>query len=196
MNKDEKPAVQAAVAAKCAAQVYAGTGDMEGYLAGVETVHNDLIERSVPRGDQTGVTTDQVMAAFTAPSGAAPAVVQAPPVQAPAAATGMAAVNDGIHIPGPPKVIGAKSSMVDKLEDALYHNVDNWKRWTDSDKSTANGGSSPDVSHEHIDTPSGHKVAIFLVDTKFGKHAPEWAFRKLGLGDQYANLVSSGTITP
>lgn len=126
-----------------------------------------------------------VQQAFTTPAGVAPVAV------APVAPT----VSDALHQPGPAKQIHPGSTLIDKLEDALYHNPGSWKSWIDSDKSTVNGGRAPDLTHETLES-GGYKVGIFLVDRKFGKNAPEWAFQKLGKGDVYANLVAAGTITP
>ncbi|MCS5686630.1 MAG: hypothetical protein NZ654_15425 [Acidimicrobiales bacterium] len=128
-----------------------------------------------------------VQASFTAPSGAVPTPV--PPV--------VPAAGDGVHQPGLPKPIHAKSTMIEKLEDALYHNPSDWKVW-ETDKCTARGGTAPDITHETISSADGKfKVGIFLVDGRnASKCAPEWAFTKLGLQDQYAALVAAGTIVP
>ena len=126
-----------------------------------------------------------VQAACTAPSGAAPTPV--PPV--------VPATGDNLHQPGLPKPVHDKSTMIEKLEDALYHNPGDWKVW-ETDKCTARGGNAPDITHEHIKS-GNYKVGIFLVDSRSpGKCAPEWAFAKLGLQAEYAALVAAGTIVP
>ena len=131
------------------------------------------------------MTTAAVQAAFTAPSGAAPTPV--PPV--------VPATGDNLHQPGLPKPVHDKSTMIEKLEDALYHNPGDWKVW-ETDKCTARGGNAPDITHEHIKS-GNYKVGIFLVDSRSpGKCAPEWAFAKLGLQAEYAALVAAGTIVP
>jgi len=126
-----------------------------------------------------------VQQAFTTPAGVAPVAV------APVVPT----VSDALHQPGPAKQIHPGSTLIEKLEDALYHNPGNWKAWTDSDKSTVNGGRAPDLTHETLES-NGYKVGVFLVDRKYGKSAPEWAFQKLGKGAEYAAFVAAGTITP
>jgi|1_EtaG_2_1085319.scaffolds.fasta_scaffold01043_12 hypothetical protein len=124
-------------------------------------------------------------AAFTAPTGAAPVAV--PPV--------IPAAGDAVHQPGLPKPIHDKSTMVEKLEDALYHNPGDWKVW-DTDKCTVKGGNAPDITHEHI-MAGQYKVGIFLIDQRdASKCAPGWAFTKLGLQNEYAALVAAGTIVP
>jgi hypothetical protein len=143
-----------------------------------------------PSAAQAVATVDAtalVNAAFTAPSGVPPTPV--PPV--------VPVAGDAVHQPGLPKPIHDKSTMVEKVEDALDHNPGDWKVW-DSDKCTHNGGNAPDISHEHIKSADGkYKVGIFLVDSRnASKCAPGWAFEKLGLQAQYASLVASGTIVP
>lgn len=138
-----------------------------------------------PAAIATVDATALVNAAFTAPSGVLPTPV--PPV--------VPAAGDAVHQPGLPKPIHDKSTMVEKLEDALYHNPGDWKVW-DTDKCTAKGGNAPDITHEHIKS-GNYKVGIFLVDSRnASKCAPGWAFTKLGMQDQYAALVAAGTIVP
>ena len=97
--------------------------------------------------------------------------------------------------PGPPTEIHEKSSMIEMLEDALFHNPHNWKVW-DSEKSSMNGGNSPDISHENlVKSGTNYKVGIYMVSKFAGQSAPEWAWAKLGKQAQYAALLASGKIT-
>ncbi len=97
--------------------------------------------------------------------------------------------------PGPPVQITENSSIIEMLEDALFHNPDNWKVW-DSPKSSMNGGTSPDITHETLKQGGGkYKVGLFMVSKFAGQSAPEWAWAKLGKQPQYAAMLAEGKIT-
>ena len=97
--------------------------------------------------------------------------------------------------PSPPTQIHSKSSMIEMLEDALFHNPDNWKVW-DTEKASMNGGNSPDITHETLKQDgNNYKVGIFMVSRYAGQSAPEWAWTKLGKQSQYASLLAAGKIT-
>ncbi len=99
------------------------------------------------------------------------------------------------HQPGPATQIHDKSSIIEMLEDALFHNPNNWKVW-DTEKASMNGGNSPDITHETLKQSGGtYKVGIFMVSKFAGQSAPEWAWSKLGKQSQYAAMLASGKIT-
>ena len=136
----------------------------------------------------------------------APVVQLAPEAQAQDAAVqnvlnqfdGAFVTNDETSVdyqPSPPTQIHPKSSMIEMLEDALFHNPDNWKVW-DTEKASMNGGSSPDITHETLKQEgNNYKVGIFMVSRYAGQSAPEWAWSKLGKQSQYAALLAAGKIT-
>ena len=198
MNKDIS--IIAQVAGKIAGNICHGKGyaGLAEYAATCEFVFNDLLDKSgFVAGAEIAVAptpVDQVVAAFTTPAGVAPTVVPAAPAVAPAVATIPVQGGSG-HTPGPAKTITTKSSMIDMLEDAIFHNPANWKRW-DSEKSSLQGGRSADITHEQLKNDRGYSLGIWLVDSKFGKNAPEWAFLELGHAAKYAGLVASGVIQP
>jgi len=99
------------------------------------------------------------------------------------------------HHPGPPTNIHENSTMIEMLEDALYHNPGNWKVW-DTPKATMNGGGSPDISHETLKNAKNFAVGVFMVSKFGGASAPEWAWTKLGKQAEYAGLIAQGKITP
>ena len=212
MNKDI--AIIAQTSAKVAGHLCRGMGldaiTSGAYEACVETVFNDIMARWSPvhgmaqpvEGEATSApgqdaVEDQLVAAFTAPGGQAPVRVDqadipiAPPTPAPIPVQGASG-----HTPGPATVIGPNSSMIDMLEDALFHNPTNWKVW-DSEKSSVQGGTSADITHEELKNSKGYPLGIWMVDNKFNKRsAPEWAFIEMGKAPQFAALVAAGTITP
>ncbi len=201
MLSDKDRAIIAQTSGKIAGQLLQGAGlaaIVDGsYYSVVEAVYCDIVDRATDA--------EQAISAARHPSSATAIVTDAfttataAPVPVPGPAPALAAVTpiaQGAHTPGPVTVIHANSNNVEKLEDALYHNPANWKSWIDSDKSTVNGGPAPDLTHEHIAGKNPNfKVGIFLVDTKHGKAAPEWAFKLLGKEAAYAELIASGKVT-
>jgi len=95
--------------------------------------------------------------------------------------------------PGPVTNIHEKSSTIEMLEDALFHNPTNWKVW-DTPKATMNGGTSPDITHETIKkSGTDFKIGVFML-SKFGS-APEWAWTRLGKQAEYAGFLATGKLT-
>ena len=202
MNKDI--AIIAQSTAKAAGQVCSGMG-MDAVTTGAfsacfETIFNEVMSRVEPEitfAPGQDAVEDQLVAAFTAPGGQAPVRVDqadipiAPPPAAPIPVQGGSG-----HTPGPATAIGPNSSMIEMLEDALFHNPGNWKVW-DSEKSSISGGNSADITHEELKNAKGYSLGIWMVDNKFQKRsAPEWAFIEMGKAAQFAALVAAGTITP
>jgi len=174
--------IVAQVASKNAATLYQGTKDLDGYMAAVETIHNDLIDRlSHGLGQPSPVIVEQPAAAPVSEQEASNIVEGNFP----------GATN--VYQPGPPTAISANSSITELLEDAIFHNPSNWRHW-DSEKSTARGGNSPDVTHNSLENAKGFKLGVFLLDSKFGKSAPQWAWDQLGVGDLYKEALASGKI--
>ena len=217
MNDAQKQiAIIAQSTAKAAAELCHGQG-LDAITSGAfgacfETIFNEVMSRWSPvhgmsqpleEGAEIAVAPgqdaveDQLVAAFTAPVGQAPVRVDqddipiAPPTPAPIPVQGASG-----HTPGPVTGIGPNSSMIEMLEDALFHNPTNWKVW-DSEKSSVQGGTSADITHEELKNAKGYSLGIWMVDNKFNKRsAPEWAFIEMGKGPQFAALVAAGTITP
>ena len=187
------------VAAKAAAEMCQGKG-MDAvtggdYIAASELIFADILDHAGlmvnPSKDPAQAAEDIVAAAFTAPGGEAPTRVNQDdiPIGSPIPTQGASG-----HVPSGPKEITEKSSMIEMLEDAIFHNPDDWKFW-DSEKSTVNGGTSPDLTHESLKNSKGYKLGVFMVDNKYGKNtAPEWAFIEKGWQKQYAALVASGKV--
>ena len=214
MNKDI--AIIAQSTAKAAGTVCSGMG-IEAVTSGAfsacfETIFNEVMSRcssvhgmSMPLEEGAEATfapgqdavEDQLVAAFTAPGGQAPVRVDQAdiPIGSPPAAPIPVQGGSG-HTPGPATTIGPNSSMIEMLEDALFHNPGNWKVW-DSEKSSISGGNSADITHEELKNAKGYSLGIWMVDNKFQKRsAPEWAFIEMGKAPQFAALVAAGTITP
>jgi len=180
MDKREASIV-AQVASKNAAALYQGTKDLDGYMAAVESIHNDLLDRlSHGSGQPSPVMVEEA---------AAPVSEQ----EASNIVEGNFPGATNVYQPGPPKAISSSSTMLDLLEDAIFHNPTNWKFW-DSEKSTARGGNSPDLTHNELQNDKGYKLGVFLLDTKFGKSAPQWAWDQLGVGNLYKEALASGKI--
>ena len=187
------------VAAKAAAEICQGKG-MDAvtggdYIAASELIFADILDHAGlmvnPSKDPAQAAEDIVAAAFTAPGGEAPTRVNQDdiPIGSPIPTQGASG-----HVPSAPKEITEKSSMIEMLEDAIFHNPDDWKFW-DSEKSTVNGGTSPDLTHESLKNSKGYKLGVFMVDNKYGKNtAPEWAFIEKGWQKQYAAQVASGKV--
>ena len=214
MNKDI--AIIAQSTAKAAGQICSGMGidavTSGAFSAVFETIFNEVMSRcspvhgmSMPLVEGAEATfapgqdavEDQLVAAFTAPGGQAPVRVDQkdvpipPPAPAPIAVQGASGPT-----PGHPSVITLNSSMIECLDDALFHNPSNWKVW-DTEKSSLNGGKSADITHEELKNAKGFSHGVWLVDRQYNKRsAPEWAFVEMGKGPQFAALVASGVITP
>lgn len=186
--ESREASIVAQVAAKAAAALCSGTGDTNAYLAAVETIHNDLVDR-IGAGAPVA----------SAPVAAAPALVAVAPIsiaQEQVAANVVAGAFPGSeaqYVPGPPMVITADSKGATLWEDAVYHNPSNWKVWR-SDKSSASGGRAPDVSHESVER-GGNKLAFWLVDGKFpDKSAPKWVWDGLGLQAEWQANLAQGKV--
>ena len=187
------------VAAKAAAEICQGKG-MDAvtggdYIAASELIFADILDHAGlmvnPSKDPAQAAEDIVAAAFTAPGGETPARVDQDdiPIGSPIPTQGASG-----HVPSAPKTITEKSSKIDMLEDAIFHNPNDWKFW-DTEKSTVNGGKSPDFTHESLKNSKGYALGVFMVDTQYGKNtAPEWAFIEKGCQKQYAALLASGKV--
>lgn len=179
-----------------------------GYIS-AEVIKSDSAIAAVRDGvfaEMTETVLSSLLDAMNVSTTSAPVVQLAPETQAHDAAVAnvldqfdgavvtsdVAAVD---HQPGAPTQIHEKSSMIEMLEDALFHNPQNWKVW-DSEKSSMNGGNSPDITHETLkQAGNNYKVGLFMVSKFAGQSAPEWAWTKLGKQSQYAAMLASGKIT-
>jgi len=192
MSKDNL--IVAQTASKVAGELFQGKGasvlNSGDFATAVELIYSTILDVA---GDETPPqlsqqqAEDKVIEAFTPPSGEAPVRVDQDDIPVP--------VNTGSgHTPGTPKPLHGKSTMVQKCEDAFFHNPDDWTVFT-SGEGSVHGGTKPDLSHKTLEV-NGYKLAVWLFDSKFGKHAPEWAFKEAGFADEYASLVADGKIQP
>ena len=161
--------ILAQVAAKAAATVHAGTGDMTTYPQTVETIHADLLARA-----SRGVTTLQAETMETAVANVAavfapPDPVLPPPAQFPA--------------PAPAPVAPAQSTGNDK-EDAMWADLvahpDNWWNNIQEGGTSYTGGAKPDFRHKTAVDSKGNKVALWLVSRRYGRVAPDYVFSAFG----------------
>ncbi len=174
--------IVAQVAAKVAGDICSGSADPTLYLTTVETVHNDLIDRIASSASTPSAPVPPV-AAPTAPTPGAPIAVapEAQAVQVVQAA-----------FPGATAAIHADSPMDELLADAAAH-PENWNFYPDSPKSSCNGGTSPDMRHKTI-KKGNYGLGVWLVDKKFGKHAPHNMWQSLGFTAQLQARIADGTL--
>lgn len=182
---DQKTAsIVAQVAAKAAAELHAGTGNEDGYLSSVETIHNDLLSRLdngaavIPTQPQVASATEQIAA----------------PVVDAIASIKQAFPNAQDVSPKPPVPIGPNSKFEDMWHDAIYHNPADYKVWN-TPKSSMNGGTSQDVQHETVVNGKGYKHGFWLVSGKDPKlSAPSWVWEGLGLQAEYQANLAAGKV--
>jgi hypothetical protein len=180
---DQKTAsIVAQVAAKAAAELYAGTGNEDGYMIAVEVIHNDLLSRL-----DNGVVTP-------APQIQAVPTEQVAPVVATVANIKQAFPDAQDVSPKPPVPIGPNSKAEDMWHDAIYHNQADYKVWN-TPKSSMNGGTSQDVQHETVVNAKGYKHGFWLVSGKDPKlSAPKWVWEGLGLQAEYQSNLAAGKV--
>ena len=166
-SPQEKAEIVAQVAAKVAGNICCGNPDPNVYLATVETVHNDLVERIA---SATGAAAEVIVTQVF--PGATPAPAPAPaPSPGPAYAPQVQA--------GP---ITAAATEEAKWADALVNNPDNWHNNIGDKKSAA----GPDFRHKTIQGPPDNhgktwNIGLWIKSDKFSTRAPDWVFAHLGL---------------
>jgi hypothetical protein len=171
-SPQEKAEIVAQVAAKVAGSICCGNPDPNVYLATVETVHNDLMERIAAATAAAGATiVTQVFPGATV-SGSTALVAPAPtPAPAPA------------PVPTPaPQVQGGPithaSSEDAKWADALVANPGNWHNNIGDKKSEA----GPDFRHRTIKDVDGKwNIGLWIKSERFSTRAPDWVFQQLNM---------------
>lgn len=160
----------AQVAVKAAAQLASNIGEYQQILP---LIHEDLISRST-----LGVT-EQAPAPAAAPlvdpfAGVAPAPQALQQAQA-----NVVAAFPGAVVPAQPT--GANLGTLEGRWADYMANPSNW--WDNRDKgdTSQSGGIKPDFRHKNAKDDQGRAVALWLVDNKYGKHAPAAVFTSLGL---------------
>tara|TARA_B100000131_G_scaffold104147_2_gene101227 strand:- start:2227 stop:2796 length:570 start_codon:yes stop_codon:yes gene_type:complete len=185
---DKQNAILVQVAAKVASTLYSGTGDLQGYETALNAILPDLQERVADADAMatvtpiTPVTQEQLAPAVDAVASIKQSFPNATEAQS------------ASHTPAPPKPINGYSKDIDKWEDAVFHNPQDWKVWR-SEKSSHNGGRSPDVTHENALKDDGNKVGFWLI-SNYGpeKSAPRWVWEGLGLQAEFAQNLAQGKV--
>jgi len=75
----------------------------------------------------------------------------------------------------------AQGLTKDQMWADVVNNPDNWYNNLADPQSGVNGGTRPDFRHKTMVNQRGRKVGLYLVDTKYGKHAPKFVFEHFGL---------------
>jgi hypothetical protein len=156
--------ITAQVAAKIAADLSSTPAE---YAACIEGIHQDLVDRSEkglteqPAADPFAAAQANVATVF-----GAPAANPFPPVAAPTPFVQPAATG------------GDKNAA--KWAD-LIANRDNWWDNRAQGGTSITGGGKPDFRHKTAKDEQDRPVGLWLVDNKYGKHAPDAVFQALGL---------------
>ena len=200
MSQTKDNLIVAQTASKVAGELFQGKGasvlNSGDFATAVELIYSTILDvvgddaETPPQLSQQQAE-DKVIEAFTPPSGEAPVRVDQDDIPVPVKTEKV--IISG-HTPGAPKPLHGKSTMVQKCEDAFFHNPDDWTVFT-SGEGSVHGGTKPDLSHKTLEV-NGYKLAIWLYDSKFGKHAPEWAYIEAGFANEFASLVADGKIKP
>ena len=149
-----------AVAGKIAAQVCAGTGDLDLYLKVKHAVHDNLLQTS-----NIGVTAPAAQAV-------APPLQQVPPQQA------VANVAQGF--PGAQVVAQPAAEWTpDQLWMDVINNPGNWYDNRGDTRSASQGGIGPDFRCKA--TGPKPKAGLWLFSPKYGNYAPDWVFQRLNI---------------
>jgi len=174
-SPQEKAEIVSQVAAKVAGSICCGNPDPKVYLAIVEMVHNDLIDRIASATAAVTVAAAETLVTQVFPGAttvsASPGLVAPSPSPAPA------------PIPTPaPQIQGGPithaSSEEAKWADALVNNPGNWHNNIGDKKSAA----GPDFRHRTIKDSDGKwNIGLWIKSDRFSTRAPDWVFQQLGL---------------
>jgi len=204
-------AISAQVAAKAAAEITVALvgnglpveGVSDAYLAVMETVHSDLVDRITTFSPAVVTPPAPAVAPAPAPAVApavAPALALAPNPATSALRPGETPSDPGVAalqaaIPGAQVVQGItpNSSREEMWNDAINSRLD-WKIW-DSPKSSMNGGKNVDVQHETVKNDSGYALGFWLISDKDpAKSAPRWVWQGLGLDAKWQENLAVGRV--
>lgn len=155
--------ITAQVAAKIAADL---ATEPSQYFVILEQVHADLVKRST-----MGVTE------AAAPVAAVPAALPDPFAQA--TANVVAAFPQAAAVPAQPT--GADLSTNEGKWADWLANRDNWYDNRDKGDTSQSGGTKPDFRHKEAKDAKGYNIGAWLIDKRYGKHAPDAVFQALGL---------------
>ena len=97
------------------------------------------------------------------------------------------------HTPGPQVQITDQCSIEQLLEDALFHNPENWFNNTTEEKASINGGRGPDFRHKTVKDKKDFNLGVWMNSTY--STAPDWAWDKIGRLDDYKELAAAGKIS-
>lgn len=149
--------IVAQVAAKAAAELYSGTGDVDGYLAAVETIHEDLLKR-LTFGDIDQKADRQVAAASNVVEAAFP---------------GSQVVSDTTP--------QGQRSKTDQLWQMYFDSPGDWWDNRNDPRASINGGSGPDFRHKTLKNDKGYNLGLWL-KPKHGS-VPQWVLDRLGMSN-------------
>jgi hypothetical protein len=156
-------AIIAQTAAKAAAQIFTGTGDVGGYIKAVGQIHQDILTRS--------------QQSYEAQASNAPA---AAPAAAPPVTAGQAAANVAAVFPQSSTAISAASTDDELWADVIANPDDWWNNSADPSRGTLFGGNGPDFRHKTLQK-NGRNVALWLYSRRYNRTAPDAVFAKFGL---------------
>jgi len=168
-HKDHSIIAQAAMHA--ATRLFAGTKDVDGALEAYRSIHADIYAAIESKGGDTAAPPP------------APAPVQAAPAQQAPQTMQQAVNNVQAAFPGSQVVASPLSDDVDERWKSMFENPNDWYDNRGDAKASMNGGNGPDFRHKTAKRNQGDKynIGLFLMDRKYGKHAPDWVWQQLGM---------------
>lgn len=172
MNKKDAQ-ILAQVAAKAAADLYSGTGDLSSYLVARQQIQTDLLEAlgSIPVDPDAPLAPAHLLPQQPA----APVAPAAPQAPAPVAVATQNLQQGGIA------VTPVQPQTDDDFWLHLVNNRDDWWDNRDRGDTTIFGGNSPDFRSKSFNDKNGKPKSMFLVSRRFGKMAPDFVFQALGI---------------
>lgn len=182
--------IVAQTAAKAAATLFAGTGNLQGF----QNAHREITLGILQIAEEAGGAPATVAAA-PAPQAAAAPVAQPDPV---AQAT---QVLSQAGLTAPTSAIGPESREEELWADLLA-NPDDWWDNSDDEGVTLVGGARPEFKHKTIakydKSGTPRPLALFLVSRRFNKVAPDAVWAKYGFAkpDLTAPVPAATTAAP
>jgi hypothetical protein len=163
------------VAAKIAADLTVAFAEqVEEYPQFLDRVQDDLMARIEDAIAKRAANTPQVQQQF------------APGTPAYASNVIQGAFPGAQQVAGYPQQAPSQSAPTqgltkDQMWADVINNPDNWFNNLTDPQAGINGGTRPDFRHKTMVNQRGRKVGLYLVDTKYGKHAPKFVFDHFGL---------------
>lgn len=166
---DEKSAsILAQVAAKVTAEI---SDNLEEYLLNINAVHNDLLNR-VREGMTPEVPANVVPLQ-------APAQTPNFPPTVPTAQSVMNQATENVVAGMPGTQVTHSLDTIEERWADVFNNPDSWYNNLGDERSSINGGSSPDFKHKTLRDNQGRGIGVWLVNRRYGRTAPDWVFQKL-----------------